>query len=211
MLRIHVAVLGWLALALVPAAAVEQLTLEFEPESELPYVMPSKQLYGFLLQNSASVRVQKTNNFGNLPQNGSYYVQLGSRSEPFVLTHADGDPFTVHSIDLAEYSASVNTENVVADIVATFADGSSEPLQFELDGVIDGEGPLEDFETFTFPAHWTDVVALSFNSGLLCFDNLELTGHVIPEVAPLDGFAPLKEARIVAPLPATVSQTPNRG
>ncbi|MGI9244228.1 MAG: hypothetical protein ACR2RV_25745 [Verrucomicrobiales bacterium] len=194
-------VIVWTVLFCLPVEGVERITLGFEPDRDIPY-SPSSDLRGFLVQGRDTVYPSRTNQFGNLPQNGTYFVSVGNYGSPLLFEHADGDTFAANAIDLAEYSSSVPTENVVAEFSASFADGSTDSVQFALDGVIDGEGPLEDFETFEFPDHWTGLVALSLSPGLLAFDNLVITGHVVPEVAPLDGFAPLADARVIAPLPA---------
>ena len=111
------------------------------------------------------------------PENGSAYLQtLSGGSLEFFTT--DGSAFRLISVDLAEYSIS----NIFPDIpTVTFVglkgDGGTVSTTFTLDGVIDGTGPLVDFQTFNFGPEFTDLVKVSVPTEGYSLDNLV----VVPE------------------------------
>lgn len=108
---------------------------------------------------------------------GSTYVSTsgpGSLSARF----ADGASFDVVSVDLAEYGTIV-PDAVTVRFVGFRVDGSSVSQSFTTDGVVDGLGPLADFETFYFSEAFRGLTRLEVPPSGWCLDNLVLA--VVPE------------------------------
>lgn len=123
--------------------------------------------------------------------NGGSYLAISTSGAPASLAHADGLPFDLISLDLAEYSTvaipgPVNFEGIKSD-------GSRVTMRFEVDGVIDGDGPATDFQTVHFPPAWSDIVSLQVLDGKVALDDIQVRGlgldgfHAsMPENAPLE-------------------------
>lgn len=115
------------------------------------------------------------------PENGSAYLQL-ALSGTLEFFRPDGKLFNLSAVDLAEYSTFFARPQAV-----TFngfrLDGSTVSVTFTTDGIIDGTGPLADFQTFVFPAGFQQLQRVEIPSQPYSLDNLALT--VIPEPSAL--------------------------
>ena len=89
----------------------------------------------------------------------------------------DGLGFNLVSVDLAEYSTVV-PDAVTVHFVGYRHDGSIVTTDFMTDGVIDGTGPLADFETFYFDKEWTDLTRVEIPTFGWSLDNLVVS---VPE------------------------------
>lgn len=83
------------------------------------------------------------------PEDGTAYLQAGSTTDRLVCRFIDGRLFDFTSVDLAEYSTAVPIPLTV-QFVGYFTDVSSYIQTRTTDGIIDGTGPLPDFQTFGF-------------------------------------------------------------
>ena len=83
------------------------------------------------------------------PEDGTAYLQAGSRTDTLVCRFNDGRLFDFTSVDLAEYST-VLTNALTVQFVGYFTGGSNYIQTRTTDGIIDGTGPLSDFQTFGF-------------------------------------------------------------
>jgi hypothetical protein len=83
------------------------------------------------------------------PDNGTAYLVSITPLYPIVCRFPNGEPFSLVSIDLAEYSTVVPEANT-ARVTGYRVDGSIVVAQVTTDGIIDGVGPLADFQTFHF-------------------------------------------------------------
>ena len=108
--------------------------------------------------------------------NGTKMIKSLSTNPPIKIVHLDVIPFAAVSVDLAEYSIVAKPINNQVPAVAKFADGHEETHVFTLDGVMDGDGPLQDFQTLAFPAHWQNVVSVSFTESRIALDNIVVNG-----------------------------------
>jgi hypothetical protein len=113
------------------------------------------------------------------PENGSAYLLqffsyslAGSRSSSAV-------HFGLYSVDLSEFSTLYNYPWTV-QFVGYLADGSIVTTEFTTDGIIDGTGPLPDFETFYFDKEFSDIVRFEVPSYGFAMDNLVFF-DVVPE------------------------------
>ena len=135
------------------------------------------------------------------PDNGTAYLQaaLGDSLEFSFLNRA---VFDVVSVDLAEYSTVV-PDAVTVHFVGYRQDGSMVTVNFTTDGIIDGTGPLADFETFTFDDRFTGLTRVEIpDFGSL--DNLVVAAHWPPIGALLQpvawgGYAQFEGQAIIPP------------
>jgi N-acetylneuraminic acid mutarotase len=107
----------------------------------------------------------------NRPGNGTAYLQFGFGQKPLIISSLTGQPFAIKRVDLAEYSTVFPVPKTVT-FTGYHADGSSTAQSFTTDGVIDGGGPLADFETFTFPASFSNLVRVEVMPDGYSLDNL---------------------------------------
>jgi hypothetical protein len=114
------------------------------------------------------------------PDDGSAFLQAGSPVSWLVSQFTDGSVFDFLSIDLAEYSTVVSNADTVY-FVGYRDDNSTVSAEKTLDGIIDGTGPLEDFQTFTFQG-FTGLSRLEISTsyGNVSLDNLVIA---VPEPA----------------------------
>ncbi len=107
------------------------------------------------------------------PNNGSAYLAV---TRYYTYFDMGGQPFSLKQVDLAEYST-VYAIPMDAIFTGRKTDGSSVTATFTLDGVMDGTGPLNDFQTFTFPASFNNLTRVDFNGHVMMpsLDNLVVT------------------------------------
>lgn len=180
-------VISFVALALFasirPAAALD-ITLEFEePSVPAPGMQVGISSYsedGFFIKPLGLIEVatpfRLRRNGGSsmgFPENGSPYLQLALQ-DSFEMVLMSGATFTPVSIDLAEYSEAFATPK---DVLFTgyLSGGGTVSTTFTLDGLIDGTGPVPDFETFLFPVTFADILRLETTTNSFSADNLVVT------------------------------------
>lgn len=104
------------------------------------------------------------------PENGTAYLQaLGGSSLKFVFL--EGYVFDLLSVDLAEYSTVV-PDAVTVQFVGYRWDGGTVSTSFTTDGIIDGTGPLADFETFHFGPEFNGLTRVEIPTFGWSLDNL---------------------------------------
>lgn len=111
--------------------------------------------------------------------NGGSYLAVGTAGAPITLTHADGLPFEIISLDLAEYSTVAIPSFV--DFEGVKSDGSRVNLRFVPDGIIDGDGATNDFQTLSFPTGWSDIISLQILNGKVALDNITVRGSSLDQ------------------------------
>lgn len=116
-------------------------------------------------------------NTANRPNNGTTHLVLLS-GDSCKITSADGAHFDALQIDLAEYSI-VFASPQTTMFTGRKAGGGTVTVSFTTDGVIDGTGSQADFQTFTFPDTFRDLVSLETDD-FLAYDNLVLNRIVAP-------------------------------
>lgn len=141
-------------------------------------------------------------NYGNIYENFQYVADL-------ILTRRDRRSFALRSIDVAElfqlqdYAASSNVESVA--ITGFLTSGNTVSAAFNLDGVIDGLGGVEDFETILFDDYWGDLTKAVFNARPIeqsrfgvyfAFDNI-VVGSQVP-------VPPKEDPETNVPSPASI-------
>jgi hypothetical protein len=103
------------------------------------------------------------------PDDGSAYLQ-GLNPSPVQFSFNDGSVFRLSSVDLAEYST-VFQEPLTVEFIGYHPDGSTVTESFTTDGIIDGTGPLADFQTFDFTG-FTDLTRVEIPTFTWSMDNL---------------------------------------
>lgn len=114
----------------------------------------------------------------NSVSNGTVY---SSDTEGLRIVNVEGDTFTPVSIDLAEYSISVGAPNPIQFLGRKL---SGEKVDYEviLDGVADGSGGADDFQTFAFPPEFEDLISLESPTRLWSVDNIVIDSIPPPEL-----------------------------
>lgn len=112
------------------------------------------------------------------PRNGTAYLyaQLG---DSLSVNSLNGARFGMVSVDLAEFSTLYQTPLTV-QFVGYKPDGSTVTTAFVTDGIIDGAGPLNDFETFYFDSRFADVIRVEIPTHRWSLDNMVFS-NVVPE------------------------------
>jgi hypothetical protein len=108
--------------------------------------------------------------------NGSAYLTPGSLSTVTV-SSLSGLPMSLMSVDLSE-EGSWSPFPVTVHFIGYHPDGSTVTADFTTDGVIDGTGPLADFQTFYFGSAFTGLSRVEIPGSGWAMDNLVIT---IPE------------------------------
>jgi hypothetical protein len=112
------------------------------------------------------------------PDNGTTYLDSAG-GESLKFSSTSGSLFGLVSLDLAEYSNDF-AEPVSVQIIGYRFDGSTVSETFTTDGIIDGTGPLSDFETFYFGPEFSGLERVEIPTDGWSLDNLVVT---IPEPA----------------------------
>lgn len=105
------------------------------------------------------------------PDSGSAYLQAGLGST-LMFSRLDGGTFDFLSVDLAEYSTVV-PDAVTVQFIGYFADGTTISQTRTTDGIIDGTGPIADFQTFAF-RDWTGLTRVEIPTWGWSLDNVRV-------------------------------------
>lgn len=117
--------------------------------------------------------------FPSDPQDGTAFLKA-ALGDSLMFSLTNGSFFDVISVDLAEYSTVFSNEPVTVPFIGYQQGGSTVTNYFTTDGLIDGTGPLPDFQTFYF-TNFTDLTRVEIPSYLWSLDNLVVS---VPEPGP---------------------------
>jgi len=112
------------------------------------------------------------------PNNGTPFLTSLLGQSPLVISNLNGALFTLLSVDVAEYST-VFAEPQTVTFTGYRVEGTIISQVFTTDGIIDGLGPLIDFETFNFGPDFNNLYKVTINHPAYALDNMVL--RVIPE------------------------------
>jgi len=121
------------------------------------------------------------------PRNGTAYL-FASFGYSLAASSLSGGRFGLVSADLAEFSTLYQTPLTV-QFVGYKSDGSTVTTEFITDGIIDGAGPLNDFETFYFDSRFADVVRVEVPTYRWSLDNMVFSTIPEPSVCHLMALA----------------------
>lgn len=116
------------------------------------------------------------------PRNGTAYLMAGL-GDSLSVSSAYGHRFAVVAVDLAEFSTLYQTPLTV-QFVGYKPDGSTVTTVFVTDGIIDGAGPVNDFEPFYFDSRFGDVTRVEVPTYGWSLDNMVFSNFV-PEPSAL--------------------------
>lgn len=105
-----------------------------------------------------------------IPDNGTAYI-AAALGDSLVFSFLDGSVFNLVSVDLAEYSLTVPNAVTVPFVGYRF-DGSVVNTSFTTDGIIDGTGPIPDFQTFHFGPEFSGLTRVEIPTYGWSLDNL---------------------------------------
>ena len=109
-------------------------------------------------------------------QNGTAYLRA-ALGDTLTFSFTNGSVFNLTAVDLAEYSTVV-PDAVTVHFIGYRQDGSTVTTDLTTDGIIDGTGPLADFQTFTFGPEFSGLTRVEIPTYGWSLDNLVVT---IPE------------------------------
>jgi len=104
------------------------------------------------------------------PENGTAYLIFGFQ-DSLAVTSSSGQRFGLVSVDLAEFSTLYNFPRTV-QFIGYKPDGTTVMTELTTDGVIDGTGPLADFQTFTFDSRFADLVRVEVPMDTWALDSM---------------------------------------
>ncbi len=154
-----------------------------------PPIQPSDALaINYYYENGMTFRpIQTTGQFGRsgggggsggwFAYNGTAYL-VGAFTYSLSVTGLPAR-FGLVAVDLAEFSTLYQTPLTV-QFVGYKLDGSMVTTEFVTDGIIDGTGPLVDFQTFYFDLRFADIVRVEVPTYGWSLDNMVFS-NVIPE------------------------------
>jgi hypothetical protein len=118
------------------------------------------------------------------PENGTAYILQGAFNS---LSGSRGgwSRFGLYSVDLSEFSRLYQVPRTV-QFIGYRTDGNVVTAEFTTDGIMDGTGPLPDFQTFYFDNRFSDLLRFEVPSNTFALDNL-----VFYDVIPEPGAIPL--------------------
>jgi hypothetical protein len=99
------------------------------------------------------------------------------------IRRSDNGVFHLYSVDLAEHSYLFASPKVIT-FNGVKVGGASVTTSFNLDGIADSTGPLADFETFTFPSSFRDLISAEVTVDVYAMDNLVFEAAASSTVAP---------------------------
>lgn len=126
--------------------------------------------------------------FGS-PSNGTTHLALDDDvgDNPVTMTSLNGRPFSLESLDFAEFYLEPSTR---IEVTGLFPHGGSISEILTPDEIVDGIGGVADFETAFFDSSWSDLSSVTLDSVAepdthqgWALDNIVVT--VIPEPASL--------------------------
>jgi hypothetical protein len=107
-----------------------------------------------------------------VPDEGSVYARIYSGDYYPYLEKTDRTPFSLASIDVAEYSTNA-ANSPYLEVIGMKEDGSVLKATLKIDQDFDGIGNVNDFQTYRID--WEDVVRVEFANSGVSIDNIRVT------------------------------------
>lgn len=96
---------------------------------------------------------------------------------------SDGAAFSLNSVDLAEYNNAVTGIQQTVEFRGLTSGNATVSQSFIIDGLMDGAGGINDFETVSFSSEFTQLVHVDISSDMFSMDNLKINEIPIPAAA----------------------------
>jgi len=176
-------------------ARANAVVINFEDIAAAPgtdFIEANETSAGFFF-TSPSNHIHRDNAGSNssFADNGSTYLLIhdnGGQNPNNALTMAtvSGATFSINGLDLSEGFLGFGADSV--HVLGNLFGGGTISTDFVLDGIIDGNGPLNDFEHVSFGAGWTNLTSVTFsgvagtvNEHAFAVDNIEVDRANVPE------------------------------
>jgi hypothetical protein len=163
----------------IAAAVAGPVTVTFDTFDDFP--TSEWREGGFVVFSPDDFWPASPGSFGFFAANGTTCVIVPTYRGPLAIRHAEGHLFSLRSVDLAEYSTSFQSPQTIT-FVGTKGNGTTVRQSFVTDGIIDGTGPVADFQTFTFPAQFSGLVKVEVEQAGYAIDQIRM--EVLPETIP---------------------------
>ncbi len=163
-------IIGLCSPLLASYATAQNVLMEFEPHDGVSFSRGalSWEEGGMLFQVEQGVMLHtdpsKADPNDHYPENRTPYMR-DSFDTTIVLSNLNADPFSIVSMSVAEFSDYRARFPTVINFTGTRTDGEEVFQSFTLDGVFDGAGPLDDFETITFRGDFSNLTSVRIRSG----------------------------------------------
>lgn len=174
-------------MAIIPLAAIlssicceaqEPIHITFDG----PPVQPPGTSFVIRTYDEAGVSFNDMGSFGlgrvgsnpppGLPDNGTAYLDTGFGGK-LMFRFTNGSLFALRSVDLAEYGTGL-PDAFTVHFIGYRVDGSTVTQDFTPDGIIDGTGPIQDFQTFHFGPEFSGLSRVEIPTFPWSLDNLVL-------------------------------------
>jgi hypothetical protein len=152
---------------------IHPLTVDFSAGAPADNTQSSSSTYtedGLVLTTPNQI-LRVGGNHINRPNNGTPHIAPLANQRPLTIRRSDNGIFHLYSVDLAEHSYLFASPKVII-FNGTKVGGASVTTSFSLDGITDSTGPLTDFETFTFPSSFRDLISAEVTIDVYALDNL---------------------------------------
>jgi hypothetical protein len=150
---------------------------------------------GFLF-TSPSSHIHRVNQAGSFGDSGSTNLMIhdnggGNAGNALTMAAVSGGAFNINSALLSEGFVGFGAATV--HVVGNIFGGGAVTTDFALDGIIDGVGGVNDFQTFNFSGAWTNLTSVTFsgvggtvNEHAFSIDNIVVNqAQAIPEASSL--------------------------
>ena len=162
-------------IAVLSSPAAQALVIDFEDNAIEPNdnedVFSSITSQNFLFEPTLPSETQYAlaNNVFEAHNDSTYFVirnLVDNDTEeafinPVTMSQVNGTPFSLLSLDLAEWGVPRDQATKV-ELTGFLAGGGSITKLISFDGITDGSGPLEDFQTVTFDQQWSNLNSVAF-------------------------------------------------
>ncbi|EDX76671.1 PEP-CTERM putative exosortase interaction domain protein [Coleofasciculus chthonoplastes PCC 7420] len=162
-------------IAVLSSPAAQAIVIDFEDNAIEPNnnedVLSSITSQDFLFEPTLPGETQYAlaNNVFEAHNDSTYFVirnlvdndTLEPFINPVIMSQVNETPFSLLSLDLAEWGVPQDQATRV-EVTGFLAGGGSITKLISFDGVTDGSGPLEDFQTVTFNQQWSNLSSVEF-------------------------------------------------
>ena len=143
----------------------------------------------------ASNAYQFANNSAKVDDGSTYIVIQGALQGPPIsqttFSQIGGTPFALTSLDFAEWQSDIPGSHAYPQQITVTGNrlgGGTVSAMLVPDGIFDGPGGLQDFETFAFGSQWANLMSVTLlgtgattgNLNYFAIDNI-VVGSAVPE------------------------------
>lgn len=175
----------------------QPLTVDFSAEAPADNAQSSSSTYtedGLVLTTPNQILRVGANHI-NRPNNGTPHIAPLANQRPLSIRRLDNGIFHLYSVDLAEHSY-LHASPKVITFHGTKVGGTRVTTNFTLDGITDSSGPLTDFETFTFPSSFRDLISAEVTVDVYALDNLVFEAAASAATASVSAVAPTSDGSL---------------